>query len=253
MKTEFFSEKLHVLVYNTRVEMGNNAASIAGDEIISMLREKPELNIIFASAPSQNEFIDALVNKHGIDWNRINAFHLDEYIGLPPNAPQKFSTYLKERIFDRLPFRSVNLITPDNTSPEKECERYSSLLISNPPDIICIGIGENGHIAFNDPPVADFIDPKIAKIVDLDLKSRQQQVNDGCFGHIDEVPKHAITLTIPALFQTKRIFCMVPGSSKAKAVYNTINMPVVEDYPSTILRTHASAKLFLDADSAKLL
>lgn len=252
LESDFFVEKLHVFKYATRAKMGTNAALMAEKEIISMLQNKASLNIVFAAAPSQNEFLGALINCPGIDWSRINAFHMDEYIGLPQNVHQRFSTFLKDRIFDKVPFHAVYIINGGNTSPKDECERYSNLLELFPPDLVFMGIGENGHIAFNDPPVADFNDPKSVKIVELDLVCRQQQVNDGCFENLDQVPAQAITLTIPTLFKAEQIFCMVPGPTKANAVYNTLNKPIIKDYPSTILRKHGSARLFLDNDSAKL-
>lgn len=253
LESEFFVEKLHVFKYTTRVEMGNNAALMAEKEIISMLQNKATLNIVFAAAPSQNEFLGALINCPGIDWSRINAFHMDEYIGLPENAPQRFSTFLKDRIFDKVQFNAVYVINGGNTLPEEECQRYGNLLEAFQPDIVFMGIGENGHIAFNDPPVADFKDPERVKVVELDLTCRQQQVNDGCFENLDQVPAKAITLTIPILLKAEQIFCMVPGPTKATAVHNTLHKPILEDYPSTILRKHGSAKLFLDNDSAKLI
>jgi glucosamine-6-phosphate deaminase len=250
---EFMVDRLRVYQYRSRLEMGRHAAAMAEQEIVSQLKVKKELNIIFAAAPSQNEFLEALVKSSLIEWGRINAFHMDEYIGLPQDAPQRFSTFLRERIFDQVPFHSVHLLNPENSTAEEECQRYTRLLKEFPTDIVCMGIGENGHIAFNDPPVADFQDPKMVKIVDLDLVCRQQQVNDGCFESLEEVPVRALSLTIPALMHAGKLFCMVPASTKATAVYNTLNQPVIEKYPSTILRTHPSAKLFLDNDSSRLL
>jgi len=249
MEKDFFVDSLQVFTYETRQELGADAALMAEKEIIAMLQNRPELNIIFAAAPSQNEFLSELIKCAGINWRRIHAFHMDEYIGLPRDAPQKFSKYLKDHIFDRVKFKTVNLIDGSNPSPEDECIRYGNLLQSFPPDIVFMGIGENGHIAFNDPPVADFNDPKIVKIVDLDPVCRQQQVNDGCFPSLEQVPLRAITLTIPTLLQAGKIFCMVPGKTKANAVYNTLNLSISIDCPATILRTHKGARLFVDHDS----
>lgn len=252
MKREFFIDQLHVNTFDTRVEMGENAAAMGGKEIIALLGTKKTLNIIFAAAPSQDEMLEALIRQPGIDWQRINAFHMDEYIGLPADAPQSFGNYLSERIFKKVPFGSVNLIN-GREIPETECARYAKLLRTFPPDIVFMGIGENGHIAFNDPHVALFNDPKSIKIVDLDLVSRTQQVHDGCFSNLEQVPRQALTLTIPALTGASKIFCVVPAETKAQAVYNTLTQPVVEDYPATILRKHPAAELFLDANSAKLI
>jgi glucosamine-6-phosphate deaminase len=252
MKKEFCIDLLHVSICDTRMEMAEHAALKAGKAIISMLQSKSNLNIIFAAAPSQDEFLNALICQPGIDWEKINAFHMDEYIGLPGEAPQAFGNYLNRRIFKKVPFGSVNLINGQRP-PEKECSRYTRLLQEYPADIVFMGIGENGHIAFNDPHVALFEDPELVKIVDLDLVSRIQQVHDGCFNDLDRVPRQALTLTIPALLSAKQIFCVVPGKTKAKAALNTVHKPIIEEYPSTILRKHPSAELFLDADSAKLI
>jgi glucosamine-6-phosphate deaminase len=209
--------------------------------------------MIFAAAPSQNEFLAALIQADTIDWQRVNAFHMDEYIGLPENDPRTFSSFLKEKIFGKLPFHTVNYINGNATDPDRECKRYAELLTQFPTDIVCMGIGENGHIAFNDPHVADFNDPLKVKIVSLDADCRQQQVNDKCFDILDEVPTHAITLTVPVLMAGTYIYCMVPGEKKAKAVYNTLHAEITEKCPATILRRHENALLFIDKDSGALL
>lgn len=246
-------DNLSVKIYSTREELGREAAHEAGKKIKELQKQQQILNIIFAAAPSQNEFLENLINQDGIEWERINAYHMDEYIGLPPTAPQAFGNFLKERIFERKPFLSVNYLNGQCESNEAECTRYGQLLAANPMDIVCMGIGENGHIAFNDPPVADFEDKVQVKVVELDGLCRQQQVNDGCFTSIEDVPTHALTLTIPALLKAKYLFCMVPGSTKAQAVVNTIEQEITERYPSTILRNHHSAILYIDKQSAELL
>jgi glucosamine-6-phosphate deaminase len=174
---------------------------------------------------------------------------MDEYIGLPENDPRTFASFLKEKIFDKLPFHSVNYLNGNAPDLEAECKRYADLLTQYPTDIICMGIGENGHIAFNDPHVADFNDPLLVKVVSLDAECRQQQVHDKCFDLLNEVPTHAITLTVPALMDSKYIYCMVPGEKKAKAVFNTLNAEINEKCPATILRRHENAMLFIDKDS----
>lgn len=251
--TVFQKEKLLVKIVPDRKEMGIVAANEAAERIIKLQEEKEELNMIFAAAPSQNEFIEHLIANKSIEWNRINAFHMDEYIGLADDAPQRFGNFLKDRIFSRVPFKSVNYINGLAEDIDEECKRYSNLLEKYPADIICLGIGENGHIAFNDPGVADFNDDKLVKVADLDLVCRQQQVNDKCFDELDEVPKQALTLTIPALLRGKYLFCIVPAKTKAQAVYNTINGEISEDCPATILRTKENVTLYLDADSSSLL
>ena len=253
MIKSFKKDNLAVKVYSTREELGRAAALETGKKIMELQKKQQMINIIFAAAPSQNEFLENLIKQEGIEWERINAFHMDEYIGLPPTAPQAFGNFLKERIFDRKPFRSVNYLNGQCESKEAECTRYGQLLAANPVDIVCMGIGENGHIAFNDPHVADFNDKVQVKVVELDSPCRQQQVNDGCFTLIEHVPTHALTLTIPALLKAKYLFCMVPASSKAKAVANTIEQEISESYPSTILRNHQSAVLYIDTQSAALL
>ncbi len=248
MITELKRDNLVCRIYKTRTEMGQVAAEDITAKIKELLSEKDEINIIFAAAPSQNEVLEALVSKTDIEWNRINAFHMDEYIGLSEDAPQKFSTFLKNAIFDRVPFKNVYLINSSHSAKD-ECERYSKLLKANPVDIVCLGIGENGHIAFNDPGVADFNDPKLIKEVELDDICRQQQVNDGCFKTFDDVPKTALSLTIPALTSAKYMFCAVPAKTKANAVTSTINGEITEDCPASIMRTHENAILYCDSDS----
>ncbi len=232
--------------------MGQKAATDLKKTILELLKDKTDINIVFAAAPSQNEFFDALCSDKAIQWERINAYHMDEYIALPENAPQRFGNFLKRSLFGKVPFKSVNYIDSAG-NVQKEMERYASLLQKNKIDIVCMGIGENGHIAFNDPHVADFKDEAIIKIVELDNKCRQQQVNDGCFSSINKVPTHALTLTIPVLISSPSVFCIVPGRSKAEAVFNTLYKDISEKYPSTILRQKKNAKLYVDTDSAFLL
>jgi glucosamine-6-phosphate deaminase len=246
-------EKLVVNIYDTREVMGEEAAQMVCEKIAGLLRRQDFVNIIFAAAPSQNEFLAAVLHSPGVDWKRVNAFHMDEYIGLPKNAPQAFGSFLKQKIFNHLPFHSINYLDGNVVDAGTACKRYAGLLTQFPPDIVCMGIGENGHIAFNDPHVADFNDPIGVKMVSMDQACRQQQINDGCFAELSEVPTHALTLTIPALMAGKYIYCVVPGEKKAKAIYNTLYMDIAEEYPASILRTHANAILFLDKNSSALL
>lgn len=244
---------LTVNIYSTRDEMGKAAASDVKACILSLLEKKETINMIFAAAPSQNEVLAALANDSEIPWNRVNAFHMDEYIGLPADAPQGFGNFLKDHIFRIANFKSVNYINISAPDAEEECRRYSELLAKYPTDIVVMGIGENGHIAFNAPPVADFNDPKAVKPVQLDEICRNQQVNDGCFAHIDQVPKTAITLTVPTLTSGDHLFCIVPAATKAKAVKATVCGEIGEHCPATALRRHKSAVLYLDGDSSSLL
>lgn len=246
-------DKLKIHRFDTRKQMGAAAAAMVADKIRELLGVQEHLNIIFAAAPSQQEFLESLVEDTSIPWGRINAFHMDEYAGLHPDAPQGFGNFLKERIFGKVPFRAVHYLNGNAPDLAAECARYAELLDKEGVDIVNMGIGENTHIAFNDPHVADFDDPATVKVVDLDLACRQQQVNDGCFTTIAEVPTHALTLTVPALFRARFVYCMVPGPTKANAIYHTLNAPVEAKHPSTILRQHPRAHLFIDADSgAKL-
>lgn len=244
---------LKVNIYETRAEMGLAAAADIKAKIIELLGEKETINMIFAAAPSQNEVLAALANDREIPWDRVNAFHMDEYIGLSSDAPQGFGNFLKEHIFGIANFKSVNYIDITAPDADAECKRYSALLAKSPTDIVVMGIGENGHIAFNDPPVADFNDTKAVKPVALDEVCRQQQVNDGCFKRIDDVPKTAITLTVPTLFGGDYLFCIVPAKTKANAVRATLCGEIGEACPATVLRRHKNAVLYLDGDSSALL
>lgn len=249
---QFPCDELSVQIYEDRSKMGAAAAADIKACILTLLSQKARINMIFAAAPSQNEVLSALAGDRQIPWERVNAFHMDEYIGLPSHAPQGFGNFLRKAIFGIAPFAAVHYIDP-LAEPEAECLRYAALLEKYPADIVVMGIGENGHIAFNDPPVADFADPKAVKVVALDAVCRNQQVNDGCFAAIDEVPTHAITLTVPALVSAPHLFCIVPAPTKAKAVYATVRGPVGEVCPATVLRRCPGAKLYLDPDSATLL
>lgn len=241
--------KLRIEVYRDRKAMGEAAAREAADTLRSLLAKQERVSVVFAAAPSQNEFLDALCACRDIDWSRVEAFHMDEYIGLPEDAPQGFGNFLKRHIFDRLPFESVHYLNGGATDPEKECEAYAALLREAKPDIVFMGIGENGHIAFNDPAFADFSDPKTVKTVTLDDVCRSQQVHDGCFPDLESVPRRALTLTVPALMAPEHVFCMVPAASKEKAVTRAVQGAVTEEWPASILRKKAGAVLFLDSDS----
>lgn len=243
---------LDVRVFDTRENMGKAAAKDVAACIRQILSCKDEMYMVFAAAPSQNEFLKALVEDKDIQWNRIHALHMDEYVNLPADAPQGFGNFLRNAIFSRVPFASVSYIgSGDN--PDSACERYDEILSSVAIDIVCMGIGENGHIAFNDPHVADFNDPLRIKKVDLDMTCRMQQVHDGCFTKLEDVPEYALTLTVPEMFRADYIFCVVPSASKAHAVKATVEGPVSEACPASILQRHGHAVLYADKDSAELL
>ncbi len=246
-----YAGMLKVEVYPNRREMGVHAGRDAATAIRAAIAEKGEARVIFAAAPSQNETLEELVKATDIDWTKVVALHMDEYIGLPLDSKARFSYYLKTHCFNLLPFKKVCLLDEGdgNMTPEELVQRYDTILREAPIDVVCMGIGENGHIAFNDPPVADFEDPKTVKIVDLDDVCRQQQVNDGCFPNFDAVPKQAISLTIPTLMSGKCLICSVPGQLKRNAVRGTINDPISTACPATIMRTHSKATLYVDENS----
>lgn len=241
-------DALKVNVYPHRIALGQAAGQDAANQIKSLLAEKAAIRMIFAAAPSQNEMLETLAQDEAIDWSRITVFHMDEYIGLSEDAPQRFGRFLNDRLFNQVKPGTVHLINSMNQA-EDECRRYSALLEEAPIDIVCLGIGENGHIAFNDPPVADFTDPVLIKRVELDDICRQQQVNDGCFNSLADVPTHALTLTIPALMSGSHLFCSVPGVTKHEAVKRTLNGAISTECPSTILRRHSDCTMYLDRDS----
>lgn len=250
MYKELVADKLRVRVYPDRQAMGQGAAEDIAAAIRRVLAQKECCNMIFAAAPSQNEVLAALAADPSIDFTRINAFHMDEYCGLDRNAPQGFGNFLRRAIFSKAPFHSVHYLNGNADDIDAECARYSALLEEYPTDIVCLGIGENGHVAFNDPPVADFHDPVLCKRVALDPVCRQQQVNDGCFESIHLVPTHALTLTVPALFRGKELFCVVPAATKANAVHGTVRGSIGAHCPATVMRNHDAAILYLDPDSA---
>ena len=243
---------MEIKIFETKPLMGAAAAADVAAAIHDALSHKDVINMIFAAAPSQSAFLASLVAAPGIPWERIRAFHMDEYIGLPADAPQGFGNFLFRHIFSLVTFKEVHLIRC-NTDPQAECERYSALLREYPADIVCLGIGENGHIAFNDPGVADFHDPALVKVVPLDEVCRMQQVHDGCFESVDRVPTHALTLTIPALTSAESMYCIVPCRTKAAAVRATVQGPISEACPASVLRTKEKSFLYLDKDSASLL
>jgi glucosamine-6-phosphate deaminase len=246
-------DNLQVNIYSDRQKMGRAAASYVATKIKALLALQKELRMIFAASVSQDEFLAALIKNTDVEWSRITAFHMDEYIGLPEDHPETFGNYLRKHLFDHVPLKQIHFINPVAKDPQAESERYADLINAEPIDIICLGIGENGHIAFNDPPVADFIDLKTVKIIDMDQICRQQQVNDGCFPDISKVPTKAISITIPVVMQARSLNIVVPGERKADAVYDTLNGKIDTHCPASIMRNHPDAMLFLDQDSAQKL
>ena len=252
---EFTVDSLRVVVHEDRARMGRAAAEGVARAIAERQAAAGVARVVFAAAPSQDEFLASLIAYKGIDWARVRGFHMDEYLGLGPDHVASFRRYLQEHLFrlaglgdDRL-----KLIPGEETDrPLRTALAYEQALLDEPTDLVCAGIGENGHLAFNDPPVADFLDPVLVKVVRLDSACRRQQLNDGCFDRLDDVPTHAYTLTIPALMAAKVVSVVVPGPRKAEAVLATIRGPIGESCPSTALRNHPGAVLHLDRDSARL-
>lgn len=228
--------------------MGLAAGKDVEARVAGLLKSRDEIRMVFAAAPSQNEMLDYLASSTLIDWGRVTAFHMDEYIGLNGGAEQLFSIYLQRKLFSRVKMKRVWLLD-GNADPVNEATRYTALIKEAPIDVICLGIGENGHIAFNDPPVADFNDPLTVKKVSLDRSCRMQQVNEGCFVSLEDVPAEALTLTIPVIFEASHLFCVVPGRSKREAVYNTINGPVTTSCPASVLQKHPDCSFYFDNDS----
>jgi len=251
MKTSKY-DFLEVRQYSGRPALGSASAALVADAIRLACSTRGEARVIFACAPSQYEFLASLV-RHPIAWGKVTVFHMDEYIGLRGDHPQSFRHFLQTHLLDRVaaPY-AVHLIQAEK-DPVHETTRYGQLLAEKPIDVVCLGIGENGHLAFNDPPVADFRDPKSIKIVELDNACRQQQVNDGCFPTFDSVPTHALTLTIPTLVGARTVSCVVPGERKAQAVRDTLLGPIGTACPASILRQHKDAVLHIDDASASLL
>lgn len=244
MKRMQFDE-ITLSVFPDRSDMGVASAHEAADYVLDLLKRKETIRCIFAAAPSQSDFLDRFFSDERIDFSRIEAFHMDEYIGLPSDDPRSFSSFLKE-YFNSVKLKAVHYINGMSVNPSEECERYGKELISEKIDIVFMGIGENGHIAFNDPAVADFNDSKIMKPVELDLTCRNQQVRDGCFKTLDEVPNMALTLTIPTLMSADKHFCFVPTKAKAQALAETILGEISERCPATALRNKPGVMIYVD-------
>ena len=242
-------ENLKIEVHETVNKMGLAAAKSVAEILDNSISEKGFANLILATGASQFSFLENL-QKQNIDWKKITVFHLDEYKGMSDSHPASFRKYLKERILEKVQPKKVYYLNGDAEDIDAEVLRYEELLKNHPIDIGCIGIGENGHIAFNDPPVADFNDPNLVKVVELDEACRKQQLGEGWFPTFDNVPTHALTLTISAIMNCKTICCVVPDERKSEAVFNTMNAEISTACPATILRTHKNTVLYLDKNSA---
>ena len=250
MKT-FYVDSLRVQIFPDRRTMGRRSGEDAAECLRQLLREKETVNIMFGAAPSQNEMLETLCQSD-VDWTRVNAFHMDEYLGLPADHPASFGNFLRRAIFDHLPFRAVYFIDGSGRDVPHAIREYEALLRSHPLDVCMLGVGENGHLAFNDPP-ADFRDPALLKTVTLEETCRLQQVHDGCFSALDQVPRQALTVTVPGLCSAGRMLCTVPAVTKAEAVRAMLEEPVSPACPASILRRYDNAALYLDADAASRL
>ena len=253
LERNFRADDLNVYVYESRPKMGQAAASVIAAEIRHAIEERGQAVVILASAPSQNEFLASLAEAPDIDWSHVTAFHLDEYLGMDDRAPQSFRKFLIDRLVSKVPLGQFHGLRGDAPDGTAEAKRYAELLATNPPDFAVLGIGENGHLAFIDPPFCDFNDPESVKVVQLDEICRNQQVNDGAFASIDDVPENALSLTIPTLMARPKLFAIAPGPAKRLAIKNTVEGPISTTCPASILRTHPNAHLFIDAISAEYL
>ncbi|WP_023852315.1 6-phosphogluconolactonase [Ponticoccus alexandrii] len=243
------SERYTVEIYRTRTEMGRAVAMDVANRMRAVAADSGSVRMIFAAAPSQSEVLAALTALPNVPWDKVTAFHMDDYLGLEADAPQRFGNWLQEHLFSKIPAATVHRIAATGTADEI-CQGYAALLGEAPIDIVCLGIGVNGHIAFNDPPVADFDDPLSVRVVALDEVCRQQQVDDDCFDRLEDVPQQAITLTIPTLMGAGALFCTVPGARKKAAVKAALEGPITTECPASILRTHPNCTIYLDREAA---
>lgn len=245
----FRAGELEVRVFATDAELGATAAGDAAVAIRAGVEQRGAANVMFASGNSQFAFLDALTARGDIAWERVTGFHMDEYVGMDDTHPASFARYMRERIVDVVRPGAFHYVDGTN-APASECARYAALLHEHPLDLCCLGVGENGHLAFNDPPYADFDDPVDVKEITLDDASRRQQVGEGHFPHVDVVPRTAITVTIPALLRARRVLAIVPEARKADAIRRALEGPISTTCPASILRRAVHATLYLDEASA---
>lgn len=249
MTSRFRVEQLEVVVHPDPLALAHAAAQEAAEQIRAAVARRGVAHAMFATGNSQLAFVEALVALPDVPWEAVIAFHMDEYVGVDREHPAGFQRWIRQRIAERVPVGAVHYL--DGTAdPEAECRRYAGLLAAYPLDLCCLGIGENGHLAFNDPPVADFADPLDVKVVELDAACRAQQVGEGHFPDISAVPVRAMTVTVPALLRAARVLAVVPEARKAPAVRAALSGPVGTGCPGSALRTKDGAILHLDSESA---
>jgi len=241
---------LAVEVYKDRNALGQAAAAVAANRLRDLARQHETVAVILATGESQLATLHALADTPDVPWNQIVGFRMDEYVGLPDDHPASFQRYMRENLTSRVQLRRLYEIDDAEVNAQKTCREYADLIRAHRPLLCLLGIGENGHLAFNDPAEAVFDDPVDVKLVSLDRVCRQQQVNEGWFSVLAEVPTKAITLTVPALFRVPELILSIPGPRKARIVKRTLYDPISTACPATILRRHSNATLFLDADSA---
>jgi glucosamine-6-phosphate deaminase len=241
---------LKLEIHPDRKGAGAAAALAAAEELRRLDKLGQDIGVIFATGASQFAMLEALTSIPGLPWHHVRGFHLDEYVGLAENHPASFRRYLRERLTQRVVMREFLEINGNADDPEEVCREYIKALRLADPQLCLLGIGENGHLAFNDPAEADFNDPLAMKVVRLDQACRQQQAAEGWFASWEEVPERALTLTIPTLFRIPKLIVSVPGSRKAQAIRRTLHDPIATDCPSTLLRTHPDVTLYLDTGSA---
>ena len=246
-------DRLTVQIYPSSAELVTAAARLAQQQLQHGIRERGEAAAILATGNSQLQFLDTLVKLGGVDWSRVILFHMDEYLGIHADHPASFARYMQERVEERVHPKEFYYLTGDAPEPLKECEHYETLLRRHPIDLCVLGVGENGHLAFNDPPVADFEDERWVKIVRLDEATRRQQTGYGYFKTIAEVPLYGLTLTIPALCAAEKVLCLAPGKRKAPIIRKTLHGEICSRCPASVLRNHPHAQLLLDPESASLL
>lgn len=249
----FQVDGVRVMVSPSKLDMGEAAAQHGAAILREVVQRRGRARIIVGTGPSQQETIAALAAAPDVDWTKVEIFHMDEYVAMPASHPASFRRWLKTHLADRVNALRVNYLDGAERDLDGECLRYADLLRAEPIDIAFLGFGENGHIAFNDPHVADFHDPLIVKRVELDDRCRMQQVGEGHFPDLSHVPKEAVTITCPALMDARHLICSVPDRRKAEAVRNALKGPVDETCPASLIRRHASAWVFLDEAAASLL
>jgi glucosamine-6-phosphate deaminase len=247
----FRIDAMSVYVYNSTSKLANDVALYAHRYLQERLAQQGTAAVVLATGNSQIQFLEALIALGGIDWSKVTLFHLDEYLGIDADHVGSFRHYLRQRVDKQVNPRQFHYIEGDANEPLVECVRYTRLLKAQPIDLCCLGLGENGHLAFNEPSVADFHDSESVKLVKLEQPTRQQQVDGGYFPNLEAVPQYAFTLTIPMICSAKKIFCLVQGEHKASAVKNMLKGAIDTKCPASVLRTQANTMLFLDSDSAK--